>query len=197
MRKIIIRQIIMFFILGFFTSPPNVGAQTPFIGEIRMFAGTFAPRGWAFCDGQLIAVNQNEALFSLLGTIYGGDGRTTFGLPDLRGRVPIHQGSGPGLSPRSIGSRSGQEAVTLTVNQLTSHTHQAKVGGGEADAVSPGGNVWGEKELTKIYKTGNASVNMNAAAISNTGGSQSHGNMAPYQGINYIIALTGVFPSRN
>ena len=95
----------------------------PFVGEIRMFAGNFAPRGWAFCDGQLLATSQNDALFSLLGTIYGGDGRTTFGLPDLRGRIPVHAGTGPGLSPRRLGAKAGAEKVTLTVNELPSHTH--------------------------------------------------------------------------
>ncbi|MEQ9567295.1 MAG: tail fiber protein, partial [Pseudomonadales bacterium] len=95
----------------------------PFVGEIRMFAGNFAPRGWAYCDGQLLAVSQNDALFSLLGTIYGGDGRTTFGLPDMRGRIPLHAGTGPGLSPRRLGSKSGSEKETLTVNQLASHSH--------------------------------------------------------------------------
>lgn len=95
----------------------------PYVGEIRMFAGTFAPRGWAYCDGQLLAVSQNDVLFSLLGTIYGGDGRTTFGLPDLRSRIPLHQGIGPGLSPRRLGSRGGSESETLTANQLPSHSH--------------------------------------------------------------------------
>ena len=98
----------------------------PFVGEIRMFAGNFAPRGWAFCDGQLLAVSQNDALFSLLGTIYGGDGRTTFGLPDMRGRIPIHAGHGPGLSERRLGAKGGAEQVTLTVNQMPSHGHPAR-----------------------------------------------------------------------
>ncbi|MDF1642497.1 phage tail protein, partial [Thalassolituus oleivorans] len=95
----------------------------PFVGEIRMFAGNFAPRGWAFCDGQLMAVSQNDALFSLLGTVYGGDGRTTFGLPDMRGRLPVHQGQGPGLSLRRLGARYGEENVTLTVNEIPPHSH--------------------------------------------------------------------------
>ncbi|MBD3756388.1 MAG: phage tail protein, partial [Gammaproteobacteria bacterium] len=109
----------------------------PFVGEIRMFAGNFAPRGWAFCDGQLLAVSQNDALFSLLGTIYGGDGRTTFGLPDMRGRIPVHQGSGPGLSPRRLGSKSGAETETLTVNQMPSHTHFFLADKNPADLISP------------------------------------------------------------
>jgi microcystin-dependent protein len=195
MRKIFIKSMVLFFILGVFTSAPNADAQEPYLGEIRMFAGIFPPRGWAFCDGQMLAVSQHDALFSLLGTIYGGDGRTTFALPDLRGRVPIHMGQGPGLSDRRIGSKGGSEQVTLTIPQIPSHTHQAKAGSGEADDISPAGNVWGEKELTKIYQTGTVNVNMNSDAILNTGGSQSHDNMVPFQGINYIIALVGVFPS--
>jgi len=109
----------------------------PFVGEIRMFAGNFAPRGWAFCDGQLLAVSQNDALFSLLGTIYGGDGRTTFGLPDMRGRTPLHAGQGPGLSNRRLGAKAGAENVTLTVNQLPSHRHDWQATTALASSQSP------------------------------------------------------------
>ena len=195
MRKIYIKFVFLFFAV--ISLPANAAAVEPYVGEIRMFAGNFAPQGWAYCDGQLLAVSQNDALFSLLGTIYGGDGRTTFGLPDLRGRVPIHQGTGPGLTPRQIGSKSGQEKVVFTTQQLPRHTHQAHAGSGEADDVTPTGNVWGEKDLTKIYDSWGGGVSMNNAAISNTGGNQSHENMAPFQGIHYIISLYGVYPSRN
>ena len=127
----------------------------PFVGEIRMFAGNFAPRGWAFCDGQLLAVSQNDALFSLLGTIYGGDGRTTFGLPDLRGRVPIHAGSGPGLSPRRLGAKAGAENVTLTVNQLPSHSHRLSGSANLASESRPEGNVLGSGLTQDLYRGGN------------------------------------------
>jgi microcystin-dependent protein len=116
----------------------------PYVGEIRMFAGNFAPRGWAFCDGQLLAVAQNDALFSLLGTIYGGDGRTTFGLPDLRGRVPIHAGSGPGLSPRRLGEKGGQEDVTLSLNELPQHDHMLIGSNTDASTDEPAGLMPGK-----------------------------------------------------
>jgi microcystin-dependent protein len=169
----------------------------PFVGEIRMFAGNFAPRNWAFCDGQLLAVSQNDALFSLLGTIYGGDGRTTFGLPDLRGRIPIHAGSGPGLSPRQLGSKSGTEKNTLTVNQLPSHNHNFYGTNSPAGDTSPIGNLPGTAAGSNLYNTGGTSpVTMDADMIENTGGSQSHNNLMPYLCIHFIIALFGIYPSR-
>ncbi len=169
----------------------------PFVGEIRMFAGSFAPRGWAFCDGQLQAISQNDALFSLLGTIYGGDGRTTFGLPDLRGRIPIHAGTGPGLSPRRLGAKGGVEKVTLTVNQLPSHKHDARASAAAASSGSPVNNVSASTSPTNIYSTALAvSQNMNGAAISQSGGSQSHTNLMPALCVNFIIALFGIYPSR-
>jgi len=123
----------------------------PFVGEIRMFAGNFAPRGWALCDGQLIAVSQNDALFSLLGTIYGGDGRTTFGLPDMRGRIPVNRGSGPGLTPRNIGSRTGDERVTLTTPELASHNHRFQASTNTADTGYPAANVVADTNDTSTY----------------------------------------------
>ena len=169
----------------------------PFVAEVRMFAGNFAPRGWAFCDGQLLAVSQNDALFSLLGTIYGGDGRTTFGLPDLRGRIPIHAGSGPGLSPRRLGAKGGAENVTLTVNQLPSHTH-TPVGTDDINTVSdPAGRVTGHP-IRNIYRApGDQSQTMSSAATSKVGGSRSHTNLQPFLCSNYIIALFGIYPSRH
>jgi microcystin-dependent protein len=167
----------------------------PFVGEIRMFAGNFAPRGWAFCDGQLLAVSQNDALFSLLGTIYGGDGRTTFGLPDLRGRLPIHAGHGPGLSERRLGAKGGAEKVTLTVNQMPSHTHPLQ--GSSEIALSPSPQ---DKAYARAggfaYGTRPEPANLNANAISKIGGSQSHTNLMPFLCINFIIALFGIYPSR-
>lgn len=169
----------------------------PFVGEVRMFAGNFAPRGWAFCDGQLLAVSQNDALFSLLGTIYGGDGRTTFGLPDLRGRVPLHAGSGPGLSPRRLGAKAGAENVTLTVNQLPSHTHNLQASQDLAGQAAPQGLVPGNSPSIDLYRetapTGNVSTN----AITSIGGSRKHTNLQPFLCIHFIIALVGIYPSRN
>ncbi len=170
----------------------------PFVGEIRMFAGNFAPRGWAFCDGQLLAVSQNDALFSLLGTIYGGDGRTTFGLPDMRGRIPIHAGSGPGLSQRRLGAKSGAEKVTLTVNQLPSHQHNVSASASGASSGDPSGKVSASTAPTNIYSNALATAqNMSGAAISTVGGSRSHTNLMPFLCVHFIIALFGIYPSRH
>ena len=175
----------------------------PFIGEIRMFAGNFAPRNWAFCDGQLLAVSQNDALFSLLGTIYGGDGRTTFGLPDLRGRVPMHTGSGPGLSTHRLGEKSGTENTTVTVSQLPSHSHlqaEFQATGNPADSAGPGAN---SLAMANIYNREFPSVPLHPDTVTAdtssdlTGGSQSHANMPPYLAVHFIIALFGVYPSRH
>lgn len=170
----------------------------PFVGEIRMFAGNFAPRGWAFCDGQLLAVSQNDALFSLLGTIYGGDGRTTFGLPDLRGRVPIHAGSGPGLSPRRLGAKAGSEKETLTVNQMPSHSHSWRASSSAAVERLPSDGVYAQHSASDFYRTNSSpNANMNTAVMSNVGGSRSHTNLQPFLCINFIIALVGIYPSRH
>ena len=168
-----------------------------FVGEIRMFAGNFAPRGWAYCDGQLLAVNQNDALFSLLGTIYGGDGRTTFGLPDLRGRIPIHQGTGPGLSPRRLGEKAGTETATVTPNQLPPHTHAFMASNNTADAKDPTGRVTASSTSTAIYGGSGTLQPLSSQGTGNTGGSQSHTNLMPTLCIHYIIALFGIYPSRN
>ncbi len=167
----------------------------PFIGQITMFGGNFAPRGWALCDGQLLSISSNQALFSILGTTFGGDGRTTFGLPDLRGRVAMHPGTGSGLTTRSLGERGGAETVTLNTNQIPSHSHEVQCkaeGGGEHTPVnnfcslSPDGD----------YSTTADNI-MDVAMIKNTGGTQAHNNVQPYHCVNYIIALVGTFPSRN
>lgn len=167
----------------------------PFVGEIRMFAGNFAPEGWAFCDGQLLAVSQNDALFSLLGTIYGGDGRTTFALPDLRGRLPMHAGHGPGLSERRLGSKSGAEHVTLTVNQMPSHTHPLQASGNAATAVAPQGQTLASGQ--DAYSGEPPIVALAEDSITKVGGSQSHTNLMPSLCVNFIIALVGIYPSRN
>jgi microcystin-dependent protein len=182
---------------------PIASAAEPFIGEIKMFAGNFAPRGYAQCDGQLLQISMYTALFSILGTTYGGDGRTTFQLPDLRGRVPMHRGSGPGLTPRSLGEKSGQEMAVLTsANQLPGHTHPADAYGysGDGNQEGPGGNVWAKKNRDDDYSSNAPNVLMNAAAIDvlpNATTGQGHYNMQPYQVVNFIIALQGLYPSRN
>ncbi len=168
----------------------------PFVGEIRMFAGNFAPRGWAFCDGQLLAVSQNDALFSLFGTTYGGDGRTTFGLPDLRGRLPMHAGTGPGLSPRRLGTKLGTEEETLTTNQLPSHTHPWRAFSGDAQNSSPDGTALA-KPTADIYSDSGANPDpMNSGVVTSVGGSQSHTNLMPFLCVNFIVALFGIYPSR-
>ena len=169
----------------------------PFVGEIRMFAGNFAPRGWAFCDGQLLSVSQNDALFSLLGTIYGGDGRTTFGLPDLRGRIPIHAGQGPGLSQRRLGAKAGAEQVTLTVNQLPSHTHAAEASDDLGTTPNPADAVPAKSTTVDAYAASSPTENMSAQAVTNVGGSRSHTNLMPFLCVHFIIALVGIYPSRH
>lgn len=177
------------------------------IGEVILFAGNFAPRGWALCNGQLLSVSQNQALFSILGTTYGGDGRTTFGLPDLRGRVAISQGTGPGLSTRKLGARAGTETVTLNHLEIPSHSHLAQAtiktpcfaGNGNED--TPAGNFLANdsgrpKEFNATAGSYMAPFN-NAVSIGNTGGSQAHNNMPPYLTMHYIICLIGNFPSRS
>jgi len=170
----------------------------PFIGEIRMFAGNFAPRSWAFCDGQLLAVSQNDALFSLFGTIYGGDGRTTFGLPDMRGRIPIHSGTGPGpgLSPRQLGSKAGSESVSLTANEVGAHNHSFTATDAAAGDNSPADNTMAAATGANIYGSG-ASSAMSTSTISVTGEGQPHTNLMPTLCVNFIVALFGVYPSRS
>jgi microcystin-dependent protein len=169
----------------------------PFVGEIRMFAGNFAPRGWAYCDGQLLAISQNDALFSLLGTIYGGDGRTTFGLPDLRGRIPIHAGSGPGLSPRSLGAKGGAENVTVTVNELPAHSHTLRVSTAAGTGSAPSNEFLGASPNVRVFRPQDPNVNLDAASITSVGGSRPHDNVMPFLCVHFIIALFGIYPSRH
>jgi len=165
----------------------------PFLGEIRMFAGTFAPRGWALCDGQLMAISQNAALFSLVGTYYGGDGRTTFALPDLRGRFPMHRGN-----THSQGQKSGSETVTLNTNHLPAHSHSLRYDADRADVTSPVGNSLAASAAGDRQYAGSSSPNpgMHSNSIAPNGGSQAHDNMPPFLCIHFIIALMGVYPSR-
>jgi microcystin-dependent protein len=169
----------------------------PFVGEIRMFGGNFAPRNWAFCDGQLLSISSNDALFSLLGTTYGGDGRTTFGLPDLRGRLPNHQGSGPGLTHRRIGQKLGVENATPTVAQLASHAHPLMGSSALASSPSPSGNVPAQSTSIDLYIDESPSTGLDPSAITSVGGGQSHANVMPFQCVSFIIALFGIYPSRS
>jgi microcystin-dependent protein len=162
----------------------------PYVGEIRIFAGNFAPAGWALCYGQLLAIAENDTLFALIGTTYGGDGQTTFGLPDLRGRIPLHQGSGFVLA-----QMGGQETGTVLAPQRPPHTHGAAATSGPGNSDSPGGaNAWAAA-ATPLYSSAATNAQMNATALSVTGGNQPHDNMSPYLTINYIISLFGIFPS--
>ena len=170
----------------------------PFIGEVILFAGNFAPRGWAFCNGQLLQISSNQALFSIIGTIYGGDGRTTFGLPDLRGRVPVQPGTGPGLTTRQLGQRGGAESVALAASQMPSHSHTVQAFPGDPNSASPIGKVPSFSSAPGFADpTGDPNHILAANAVSSEGGGQAHENMQPFLGLNYIIALVGVFPSRS
>lgn len=170
----------------------------PFIGEIKMFAGNFPPRGYMLCDGQLISIAQNTALFALLGTTYGGNGVSNFALPDLRGRVPLHQGQGPGLSPRTMGETVGSETVTLSAAQLPLHSHAQVASTNDASAAyGPSAAPGKALAAAAFYGSGSPQVNLAASAVDAAGGNQPHDNMAPYGTLNFIIAVQGIFPSRN
>lgn len=164
----------------------------PFLGEIRPFGFYFPPKGWASCDGQLMSITQNSALFALLGTMYGGDGRTTFGLPDLRGRAGMHVSQS-----HPQGTREGQERVALTTDQLPPHTHAVNCSNVQGTQTSPAGKFWAQDSNGNIVFNGEDGATMAAAAIGNAGESQPHLNMQPYLVVNYCIALQGIFPSRS
>jgi microcystin-dependent protein len=177
------------------TTPPPIAIGDPFLGEIRMFAGNFAPQGWTFCNGQLLLINQHPSLYSLLGTTYGGDSFSTFGLPDLRSRVPFHSGQGPGLDPIQLGQKGGQAKVTLNTAQMPSHRHDLLGHSGPGE-----GGIPLDKTLacTKIRGLYGAPANMPMAsdAISLAGANLAHENMPPFVGLNFIIALDGLYPSQ-
>lgn len=162
----------------------------PYIGEIRMFAGNFAPAGWAFCAGQLLAISENDALFALIGTTYGGDGQTTFALPDLRGRLPMHQGNS-----HILAETGGVEQVTLTVNQFPAHSHVPQASSAGA-ATSPAGSVWANSAALQFAPPSATLALMHPGILASVGGSQPHDNLAPYLAINFIISLFGIFPSQ-
>jgi microcystin-dependent protein len=170
----------------------------PFIGEIKMVGFNFAPSGWAFCDGQVMQIVQNTALYSLLGTTYGGNGQTTFSLPNLQGRAPLHRGTGPGLTPRTQGQSGGATTVTLTTSTLATHAHAAlgASGGGVTD---PTGNTWGSlagRNPPPAYQSGNPNVTMSTAVLDTAGQNAPHNNMQPYLAVNFVIATMGIYPVR-
>jgi microcystin-dependent protein len=173
----------------------------PFVGEIRIFGGNFAPTGWALCNGQLMPITQNSALFSLLGIYYGGDGRSTFALPNLQGAIPMHQGSGPGLTSHSVGEYGGSPQVTLAVSEMPAHTHTVRAYADSGDRTSPVNAVFAEglqgRVGERLYSTAAPDAFMGIDAVSPQGGSAPHNNMPPYLELTYIIALQGVFPARH
>jgi len=198
MKKLFL--LITLFILSF-----TVKAQDNFIGEVRIFAGTFAPRGWAFCDGQLLPISTNQALFSLLGTTYGGDGRSSFALPNLNGKAPIGAGQGPRLTPRYLGESGGQDKVLLQQTELPAHSHTATggtiaipgfVGTGNSDTPE---NTFPAASTKSYSATTSGTMNTVAGTVqlNATGGNQPHNNLQPYLVVRYIIALQGIFPPRN
>lgn len=199
--------LLIFLVLGLkAVGPAPALASEPFIGEVRIFAGNFAPRGWAFCDGQLLQISQNTALFSILGTTYGGDGRTTLGLPDLRGRAPMHPGNGPGLTSRQLGERGGTETVVLSIAQIPTHNHAIEARGSSAagDSASPTNKTWAvtsdggsDYATPPIDAADQVQMSTNAVRLGAMGSNQAHDNMPPFQVLNYIIALQGIYPSRN
>ncbi len=167
----------------------------PFLAEVRIVGFNFAPRGWAFCDGQILPINQNQSLYSLLGTTYGGDGRTSFALPDLRGRTPVHPSAGHGQG--SIGQKGGAETVTLTAAETAAHTHTAKASSTTGDNIHPAGLVLAaESDIYRNAEAGNMTA-LRSGTVTNAGGGQAHNNMQPYLAVNFCIALRGLFPSRN
>ena len=167
----------------------------PYVGEIRMFGGNFAPAGWAFCSGQLLPISENETLFNLIGTTYGGDGLSTFALPDLQGRLPMHMGSGAGLSNRTLAENGGAEQITLTTQQIPAHTHvpQGDTNSGTSD--DPTARVWASSSAIQFI-AGPTNTTMNNSIMGNTGGSQPHNNMSPFLAVSFIISLFGIFPSQ-
>jgi microcystin-dependent protein len=162
----------------------------PYVGEIRMFAGNFAPAGWMFCEGQLLPISENETLFQLIGTTYGGDGQSTFALPDLQSRVPIHQGTS-----NILAQTGGTEEVTLTTAQIPSHTHAFLASSANGSQISPANEVLGALQGVKIYRAGTATVTLDPSAVTPQGGNQPHSNLQPFLCINFIISLFGIFPS--
>ncbi len=170
----------------------------PFVAEIRIFPFNFAPKGWAFCDGQIMPISQNTALFSLLGTTYGGDGKSNFALPDLQGRAPMHPGQGPGLSLHDLGEVGGSETVTLIESEIPAHAHAVWASSDSSDVQAPSpSRSWARSQPGFAYITGNPNTSMAPEALAPAGGDQPHNNLMPYLTFNFCIALQGVFPPRS
>ncbi len=169
----------------------------PYVGEIRMFAGNFAPAGWMFCDGQLLPISEYETLFQLIGTTYGGDGQETFALPDMRSRIPVHNGTGPGLSTRVLAETGGVEEVTLTTNQIPVHNHPFLTYNAVANTPNSGNNLLALSSQAQMYFGDPPNVPMNAGSISQVGGNQPHENLMPFLCVSFIISLFGIFPTPN
>ena len=168
----------------------------PFIGEIRIFAGNYAPIGWALCAGQLLPISSNTALFSLLGTTYGGDGKVTFALPNFQSRIPMHPGNGPGLTPRDLGEMDGVETVTITPAQAPAHSHVLRAASQNAAASDPAGNVLANSGQAGLYAAGPADTPMSSGVAAPVGGEQPHNNLMPHLAMTFIIATQGVYPQR-
>jgi len=168
----------------------------PFLAEIRIVGFNFAPRGWAFCDGQILPINQNQSLYSLLGTTYGGDGRTSFALPDLRGRAPIHTGQSNGGASRLLGSRGGEETHALSVDEIPQHAHAVQASTSDGNTPIPENNILAASR-SRVYTSPDGTEALRSESIANVGGGQAHNNMQPYIAVNFCIALQGLFPSRN
>jgi microcystin-dependent protein len=171
--------------------------SSPFIGEIRIFAGTFAPEGWLACEGQRLSISDYDTLFNLIGTTYGGDGQQTFNLPDLRGRVPISQGAGPGLAPRVIGQIAGVESVTLATSNLPVHEHPAMAFGGAGNQNPPTNNLLAGSSTVGLYNANEPDVELAQNSVTLAGGSRPHENLQPFLCVTYIIATVGVYPPRS
>lgn len=192
------RKHILLLLLGTALLAIPAAAQQPFLGEVDLVAFDFAPVGWALCQGQLLPISQNTALFSLLGTTYGGDGIQTFALPDLRGRRIVGAGQGPGLNPYTLGQAGGVENVSLTIAQIPSHTHTVYASSAVGTGLTPTSSYWASQTSTNLYSNAPTSAaNLAPAAIGTSGNSQPHDNLSPYLALNYIIATEGIFPSQN
>jgi microcystin-dependent protein len=194
MRRGITPILVAFLLL--ISIPIRTRAQERYLGSVALVSFDFAPKGWALCDGQLLPINQNQALFALLGTTYGGNGINTFALPDLRGRMPIGAGQGNGLSPYALGQIGGEETHTLMLSEIPAHSHTPNGVGSPANTGSVAGTYWATPRIL-LYSSAAPSVPMNSVAIGSTGGNQPHENKKPYLVITYIIALQGIFPTRN
>jgi microcystin-dependent protein len=168
---------------------------TPYVGEIRMVGFNFAPAGWAFCNGQLMPISENDTLFTLIGTTYGGDGQETFALPNLQSRIPIHAGQGPGMPAYTLGEMAGTETITLTTGQIPSHNHAALATSNSGNQSTPQNGIWASPGQG-VYGTGTPSLAMKANLMANSGGNQPHENMMPYLTINFVISLYGVYPTQ-